>query len=236
MVISMEQALQRLRLLIGDDIEKINKITVLIIGLGGVGGYTLEALARLGIAKFILVDGDKVETTNINRQIIATTKTIDMYKTNAWEKRILEINPSAQIKKISTFIDDQNIELLFQEPVDFIVDACDTISVKKEIIRRCHKQKIKLISSMGMGNKLDPSKIALVELSKTSYDPIAKSLRKMMKDERINGKVMTVCSTESPKKIKEKVIASNAIVPAVAGLYMADYVWKQILKGDTHES
>lgn len=232
----MEQALQRLRLLIGDDIEKINKITVLIIGLGGVGGYTLEALARLGIAKFILVDGDKVETTNINRQIIATTKTIDMYKTNAWEKRILEINPSVQIKKISTFIDDQNIELLFQEPVDFIVDACDTISVKKEIIRRCHKQKIKLISSMGMGNKLDPSKIALVELSKTSYDPIAKSLRKMMKDERINGKVMTVCSTESPKKIKEKVIASNAIVPAVAGLYMADYVWKQILKGDTHES
>lgn len=236
MVISMEQALQRLRLLVGNDIEKINKITVLIIGLGGVGGYTLEALARLGIARFILVDGDKIEITNINRQIIATTKTIDMYKTNAWEQRILEINPSAQIKKISTFIDEQNIELLFQEPVDFIIDACDTISVKKEIIRRCHTQKIKLISSMGMGNKLDPSKIALMELSKTSYDPIAKILRKMVKDERINGKVMTVCSTESPKKIKEKVIASNAIVPAVAGLYMADYIWKQILKGDIHES
>ena len=131
---------------------------------------------------------------------------------------------------ISEFITEENIELLFQKHCDYFIDACDTISVKKELIRICKQRQIPMITCMGMGNKLDPSKIQVMELSKTSYDPIAKILRKMIKEEKIRGKIMTVCSSEVPKKTNSKEIASNAIVPAVAGLYLADYIFKEILK------
>ncbi len=232
----MDDTFLRLKLLLGDDIEKIKNKKVLIIGLGGVGGYTVEALARLGVNSFILIDGDIVEKTNINRQIIATNKTIGYKKTEAWKERILDINPSCNIDIISNFITLDNINLLFDKKFDYLVDACDTVSIKKEIIRRCTKKDIPFITSMGMGNKLDPSKIEIIELSKTSYDPIAKTLRKMVKDERINKKVMTVCSSEAPKKVKGGTVSSNAVVPAVAGLLMADYIFKLMLKERFYES
>lgn len=228
----MEQAFERLTLLLGKEIDKIKGKKVLIIGLGGVGGYTVEALVRLGIENFILVDGDIIEKTNLNRQIIATTNTIGMKKTEAWKERILSINPNALVTLISEFITRDNIPLLFEDSYDYLIDACDTVFVKKELIRICNQKQIPMISCMGMGNKLDPSKIEMIELSKTSYDPIAKILRKMVKEEKIKGKIMTVCSNEAPRKTKTKEIASNAIVPAVAGLYLADYVLKEILKED----
>lgn len=228
----MENRFNRLELLIGDKVEKIKNTTVLVIGLGGVGGYAVESLARLGIGKLILVDGDIIEQSNINRQLIATTSTIGKKKTDAWKERVKEINPTIEVSLISEFITPDNIDLLFQEPIDYVVDACDTISTKKVLIKRCVQKKIAFISSMGMGNKVDPTKIECIDIRKTSYDPIAKTIRKMVKEEKIKEKVMTVCSTEQPVKTNTKTIASNAIVPSVAGLLCTNYIFQEIVKDD----
>lgn len=224
------EELARLELLIGDKTKEIMDTCVLIIGLGGVGGYTVEALARLGVGHLILVDGDVIEKTNINRQIIATSHTIGMKKTDAWKERIQSLNPNCHITLISEFISIDNIELLFQEKIDYIVDACDTIATKKELIRQSICRRIAFISCMGMGNKLDPTKISVMDIRKSSYDPIAKTIRKMVKEEHIKEKIMVVCSTEVPIKNGSGVIASNAIVPSVAGLLCANYVFQDILK------
>ncbi len=224
--------LNRLELLIGSDIDKIKNKKVLIIGLGGVGGYALETITRLGVENLIIVDGDVVESSNVNRQIIANTNTFGMKKTEAFIERIKTINPSCNVTAISEFISLDNINILFKEKVDYIIDACDTMSVKKELIRYASNNDVKLISSMGMGNKIDPSKVSVMPLSKTSYDPIAKTLRKMVKDEKIKGNIMVVSSTEVPKKNDSNIIASNAIVPAISGLYLANYVFQDIIKGE----
>lgn len=221
---------ERFELLIGhDNLEKLKGKTILILGLGGVGGYVVESLARSGIGKLILVDYDQVDITNINRQIIATTKTVGRLKTQVWEERIQEINPSCTVLSINKKISPDNISLLFEHKIDYFVDACDTISVKKEIIRRCLKQNIPFISSMGTGNKMNPTRLAILDLRKTSYDPIAKILRKMVKEEHLKGKIPVVCSTEVPKKGTGKV-SSNAFVPPVAGLYMTSYIVQDLLK------
>lgn len=228
----MNDSFDRLKLLIGDKMERFSKKTVLVIGLGGVGGYAVESLARLGIGKLILVDGDVIEETNLNRQLIATIPNIGKKKTDTWKKRIAEINPHCEVKLISEFITKDNIALLFEEPVDYVVDACDTVATKKELIRICVNKHIPIVSSMGMGNKLDPTKIELLDIRKTSYDPIAKTIRKMVKDEKIKDKIMTVCSSEQPVKTGSNVISSNAIVPSVAGLLCTSYIFMQIIKGE----
>ena len=221
---------ERLELLIGqDNMEKLKEKSILVLGLGGVGGYTVESLARSGIGTLILVDYDKVDVTNINRQIIATTKTIGKLKTKAWEERIQEINPSCNVISINEKISPENISLLFQYKIDYFVDACDTISVKKELIKICLTKKIPFIASMGTGNKMDPTKLEILDLRKTSYDPIAKILRKMVKEEHIKGKIPVICSTEVPKKVKGK-IASTAFVPSVSGLYITSYIINDLLK------
>ena len=138
----------RLEYLIHDKIDDLHQKTVLILGLGGVGGYTVEALARSGIGHLILVDYDEVDITNINRQVIATTKTIGKKKVDAWKERIYEISPSCQVTTMLEKITEENIELLFSLKVDFIVDACDTIPVKCKLIQSCLEKKIPLISSI----------------------------------------------------------------------------------------
>lgn len=226
----MKNSLDRLELLIGDKIEKVMQKTVLIIGLGGVGGYAVESLARLGIGNLVLVDGDIIESTNINRQLIATIPNIGKKKTDAWLDRINEINPDCDVTLISEFITEENIELLFNNYIDYVIDACDTVKTKKELIRQCVKRNIPIISSMGMGNRMDPTQIQIMEINKTSYDPIAKVIRKMIRDEKINTKIMTVCSTEVPVKTNTNIVASNAIVPSVAGLLCSNYVFHEIIK------
>lgn len=226
----MNESLKRLELLIGNKIDAVKNKTVLVIGLGGVGGYAVEALVRLGIGHLILVDNDIIEMTNINRQLIATTKTVGKNKTEAWKERIKDINPNCKVTLINEFITSDNIDSLFNKNYDFLIDACDTILTKKEIIKRCVGSNIPFITCMGMGNKLDPTKIEIIDIRKTSYDPIAKIIRKMVKDEKINAKVMTVCSTEKPIKNNHGIISSNAIVPSVAGLYCANYIFSLILK------
>ena len=207
----------RLELLVGkDNLNKINNTTVLIIGLGGVGSFALESLVRNGIGKLVIVDNDIVDITNLNRQIMSLHSNIGQFKTDVWEQRISEINPNCIVKKITKFITKENINELFCEKIDYIVDACDTIEIKKDLIRQSKKRNIKLISSMGTGNKMDPSRLKIMDIRKTSYDPIASILRRMVRDERINGKIIVVCSDEQPIKNNIKVLGSNCLVPATA--------------------
>ena len=214
--------------LIGDKLELIKSKTVLIIGLGGVGGYTLETLVRAGIGSVIIVDNDTVDITNLNRQIISLHSNIGNKKVDEWEKRLKDINPDVNIIKYDMFVTKDNIDTLFDHNIDYVVDACDTVETKKEIIRRCVSKNIKLITSMGTGNKLEPSKISIKDIRKTSYDPIAKKLRKMIKDERIKDKIMVVTSEEVPL-IRGKV-GSVSYVPSVAGIYITSYIINDIIR------
>ena len=221
---------EREKWLLGDKIKDISNKTVLIIGLGGVGGYVLESLVRAGIGKVIIIDNDVVDITNLNRQIISNQNNIGLKKVDEWEKRIKSINPDIEVIKYDAFVDNTNIDTFFKDKIDYVVDACDTIETKKAIIRLCINKKIKFITSMGTGNKVDATKLVIQDIRKTSYDPIAKILRKMVRDEKINAKIMTVSSTEQPL-IKGKV-GSISYVPAVAGLLITNYIIKDILRSD----
>lgn len=225
----MEQ-FNRLELIIGkENIKKINDISVLVIGLGGVGSYALESIVRSGIEKITIVDNDKIDITNLNRQLMTLHSNIGKYKVDIWEERIKDINPNVEITKINNFITPSNIEILFKEKIDYIIDACDTIETKKELIRQSIKRNIKIISSMGTGNKLNPSKLEIIDIRKTSYDPIAKIIRKMIKDEKIKEKIPVVCSTEKIVKTNSKTVGSTAFVPATAGLLCASYIINDIV-------
>ena len=220
---------QRLELLIHEKINEIYNKTILIIGLGGVGSYAVEALVRSGISNLIIVDNDTISISNLNRQLMTYHSNIGNFKTDEIEKRILDINPNINIKKYTEFIDMNNINKLFENHIDYVIDACDTLIVKLELIRICKKRNIKLISCMGTGNKMDPSKLKIMDIRKTSYDPLAKKIRKMVKDEKINGKVIVVCSDEEPNVKIDKEIPSNSFVPATAGLLCASYVINDIV-------
>ena len=221
----------RLSRVIGDDkVLQLTEKTVLVLGVGGVGGYVCEALARSGIGKLIIVDFDLVDETNINRQIIALDSTIGLKKVDVLENRIKDINSGCEVIKIDKFIDKDNLFELFNYDIDYFVDACDTMTVKKAVIKECIKRKINFISSMGTGNKLDPSKLEIVDIRKTVNDPLAKVIRRFVKDEKINGKVMVLSSTELPVKTGERTPGSTAFVPASAGLLNASYVVRQFIK------
>lgn len=225
--------LDRLRLQIKEEnIDRLKNTTVLIIGLGGVGSYALESLARSGIGTLIIVDRDTIDITNLNRQLMSLHSNIGKYKVDVWEDRIKDINPDIKIIKIKENILRENIDIIFNYKIDYIIDACDTIETKKQLIIECNKRKIKIISSMGTGNKLDPTRLQIKDIRKTNYDPIAKILRKMIKDERINMKIPVVYSEESPIKIKTRTISSNSFVPAVSGLLCASYVINDIIDKD----
>jgi tRNA A37 threonylcarbamoyladenosine dehydratase len=171
-----------------------------------------------------------VDETNINRQIIALDSTIGLKKVDVLENRIKDINSGCEVIKIDKFIDKDNLFELFNYDIDYFVDACDTMTVKKMVITECIKRKIKFISSMGTGNKLDPSKLEIVDIRKTINDPLAKVIRKFVKDEKINSKVMVLSSREVPVKTKEATPGSTAFVPSCAGLMIAGYVVKELIK------
>ena len=214
-----------------DSFKKINKSTILVIGLGGVGGYVVESLVRSGIGKIIIVDKDTVDETNINRQIIALNSTIGLNKTDEFEKRIKDINPDCETKKITDFILKDNIDLLFEEKIDYLVDACDTTTTKKLIIDECLKRDVPFITCMGTGNRFDPSKLEIIDIRKTSNDPLARIIRKYVKDMKINKKVMCLCSKEIPVKTGDYTPGSTAFVPPSAGLLISSYIIREIIKG-----
>jgi len=221
----------RLEKIIGSEkIDKIKGKTVMIIGIGGVGGYTVEALIRSGIENIILIDHDKVDITNKNRQIIALDSTIGRKKVEVMKERILDINKVVNVITLDLFLDNKTSEIIEKYKPDYIIDACDTISTKKEIILFCLKNKISFISCMGTGNKLDPTKLKIDDIRKTSYDPLAKILRKWLKDERIVGKVPVLWSDEKPIETHDRVPGSTSFVPSCAGLIIAGYIINDIIK------
>ena len=219
----------RLELLVGVKISKIKNLKVLIIGVGGVGGYAAESLARCGVSSITIVDYDRIDITNINRQIIALHSTIGKKKVDVLSTRIKDINPNCQVKTYDLFIDSSNIQLIFDADYDYILDCCDTIKSKELIIREAVKRKIKIISSMGAGFKLDPSKISIAKLKNTSYDKIASILRKNLKDQKKCLEIPVVYSTESVFK-HEKIIGSNSFIPSMFGLFMTSYIINDIVK------
>ena len=242
----MEEIFNRLELLIGK--EKVNDLhrkSVAVFGLGGVGSYVVEGLSRSGIGNLILIDGDKVDITNINRQIIATTKTVGKEKVDVEEERIKEINPNAKVTKFAEFVTgiESNLELFNAiKNVDYIIDAIDTVSSKIRIIEFAKENNIPVISALGTGNKLDPTKLKLADIYDTKICPLAKVMRKELKKRNIDS-LDVVYSEEEPIKIlddnkgieieelkKIKKIGSIAFVPSVAGLLISYKVISKLLK------
>ena len=211
-----------------DNFNKIKEKTVLVVGLGGVGGYATESLVRSGIHNLILIDHDTIDITNLNRQIISTNKNIGNDKVDEFKKRILEINPECNVITHKLFLDRTNYNLLDNYQIDYIIDCCDSTDTKKLLIDYSLAKDIKLISSMGTANKIDPTKLQITDIRKTSYDPLAKILRKYVNDLKTNKKIMVVSSTEQP--LKKETLTSLVFVPATAGLLCANYVIKDIIE------
>ena len=222
--------LKRIKKIIGiDNINKLKNKTVLIIGIGGVGGYALESLVRIGINNIIIVDNDIVDITNLNRQIISLNSNIGLKKVEVAKKRILDINKDCNVITIDKFIDKNNINELFKYDIDYVIDACDTVTTKIELIKECLNRNIKIISSMGTGNKFHPELLEITELKKTSYDPLAKVLRNVFKNEK--RKIMVVSSKEKSIKISDRTPGSTSLVPSCAGILCASFIVNDILEG-----
>ena len=220
----------RLEALIGiDSVEKLKNSTVMIVGIGGVGGFVCEALSRSAIGTMILVDFDTVDITNLNRQIIATRKTIGRKKVDIMKERINDINPDCQVITYYLFLNDDNFQKIDISKIDFLIDCCDSVNTKKMLMKEAITRNINYIPSMGTANKMDPSKLEIIELSKTINDPIARIMRKFAKDMKIKKKIMVLSSTELPKK-NGNVLGSNSFVPSSAGLLIASYVVKILIK------
>ena len=232
----MEDIFSRTKLLIGEEgIEKLSKVKVAIFGIGGVGSFVVEGLARSGVSNFVLVDNDKVAPSNLNRQLIATTKTMGEYKVDVAKKRIQEINPDAKVEVFKEFFLPETKGII-DDSIDYIVDCVDTVTAKIELVIRANKMQIPIISSMGTGNKLDPTKFEVTDIYKTSVCPLAKVMRKELKQRGIK-KLKVVYSKEEPIKpkmieengIKKQVPGSISFVPSVAGLIISGEVVKDII-------
>lgn len=227
----MENQFSRTEQLIGkQEVEKLQKAKVAIFGIGGVGSYVVEGLARCGIGNFVLVDKDVVDITNLNRQLIATHKTIGKPKVEVTKERILEIHPEAKVQTFQEFFLPESPEIL-DETFDYVVDCVDTVTAKIELVVRAKKWNIPIISSMGTGNKLDPTKFEVADIYHTSVCPLAKVMRKELRARNIE-KLKVVYSKEEPMK-QEGNPASIAFVPSVAGLIIAGEVVKDIVKGES---
>lgn len=206
--------------------DVIKNLNILLIGVGGVGSYVFESLVRSGVCNITIVDFDKIDVTNINRQLMTNTKNIGLKKVDVLEERALLINNNIKIKKYDLFLDKNNINdvINIDYDYDYVIDCCDSVETKKEIIKICLEKKIKFITCMGTGNKFHPEKFQILDIRKTSYDPLAKKIRKWINDEKIKGKVMCVSSTEIPKKISSNIIGSNSYVPSSVGLLITSYI------------
>ncbi len=237
----MINAFSRTELLIGTEgVERLKRASVAVFGVGGVGSFTAEALARTGVSTFYLYDNDKVSLTNINRQIIATTKTIGRIKVDVMKERILEINPEAVVHANCIFLNAETIEAIDFSAFDYVVDAIDTISSKLLLVERCHALGIPIMSSMGAGNKLDPTRFEVADIYKTSMCPLAKVMRKELKARHIKH-LKVVYSKEEALKPKDTGVVettlnqkrqlpgSIAFVPSVAGLIIAGEVIKDLI-------
>ena len=231
----MSNQFSRTKILIGKEaIEKLKNAKVAVFGIGGVGSYVVEGLARAGIGNFVLVDKDVVDETNINRQIIATTKTIGKPKVEVSKQRILDINPNAKVESFIEFFMPET-EGIIDNSIDYIIDCVDTVTAKIELVVRAKTLNIPVISSMGTGNKLDPTRFEIADIYSTSICPLAKVMRKELKQRGIDS-LKVVYSKEEPIKTNKfdeetnkQIPGSISFVPSVAGLIIAGEVIKDII-------
>ena len=218
-------------------LEKLKKSRVAIFGIGGVGGYVVEALARTGVGALTLIDNDKVSLSNLNRQIIALQSSVGEYKTQVAKARVLDINPDIVVDTKELFVLPETVDEIDFSAFDFVVDAIDTVSGKIAIIERAKANDIPVISAMGAGNKLDPTAFAVADITKTSGCPLARVMRRELKKRGIDG-VKVVYSKEEAKALQtgektgEKQVGSVAFVPSVAGLIVASEVIKDLIGKD----
>lgn len=219
----------RLKLLLGaDNVAKLNASTVAVFGVGGVGSFAVEALARSGIGHLILIDKDNVDATNINRQLHALTSTVGRSKVEVMRERIHDINPAAQVDAIQKFLlPGEPVEDFFICRYDYVVDAIDTLTAKIFLVEECTRRGVKIISSMGAGNKLDATRFKVGDIFQTTTDPVAKIMRKKLKERGI-ARLKVVWSDEPPRPVKD-FIGSVAFVPSVAGLIMAGEVVNDLI-------
>ena len=234
----MEELFSRSELIYGKEaMDKLSKCHVAIFGVGGVGGYVAESLARTGIGKFTLIDNDTVNLSNFNRQIVATKETLNKYKVDAMKERILSINDKAVVEVKKMFVLPENINEIDFNQFDYIVDAIDTVKAKLAIIKKANELNIPMISSMGAGNKLNPMGFVVADISKTEYDPLAKKIRLELRKLGIK-KLKVVFSKERPVELKEQqfnenkkpIPGSNAFVPSACGLLIGSEVINDLLK------
>ena len=250
----MQNQFSRTQLLLGKEaINTLSESRVAVFGIGGVGGYTVEVLARSGVGQLDVFDDDRVCLTNVNRQIYALLSTVGKYKVDIAEERIHEINKKCIVNKYQMFYLPQNADTIDLSQFDYVVDCIDTVSAKLELIRRCHELKVPIISCMGAGNKLDPTRFEIADISKTSVCPVARVMRKELRKKNIYSlKVLyskeepivpivenistcknnCICPPETKRKctIRKQVPGSISFVPSVAGLIIAGEVIKDILK------
>ncbi len=217
-----------LKIIKKEDLDKLNNLNILLVGIGGVGGYTLEALVRMGVGHISIADYDVVEESNLNRQIIALHSNIGKLKVDVAKKRCLDINPNIDIKLIKEKLTKENLANLNINNYDYIIDACDTITVKIELIKLATLNNLKIISCMGTGNRFDPTKLEITDISKTYNDPLAKVVRKLLKEEGIKH-TKVVFSKENPVKTHQKIPGSTSLVPSVAGILLAAYVINEVI-------
>ena len=248
----MQHEFSRTELLIGNSgLEKLRKSTVIIFGIGGVGSFTAEALARAGVGHLILVDFDDISLTNINRQLHALHSTVGEAKVEVMKRRILDINPEAKVETILEFYSDANAERLLGRKLDYVVDAIDTVSSKVNLAKECSLRKIPLISSMGAGNRLSAENYKVTDISKTSGDPLARAMRKLLRKEGIIKGIKVVStpdlpltplftendlnndislSEDAPYVQKRQTPGSISFVPPVVGLLIAGEVVRDLLQ------
>ncbi|MDE6442497.1 MAG: tRNA threonylcarbamoyladenosine dehydratase [Clostridia bacterium] len=226
----METQFSRTELVFGkDSVERLSKSRVAVFGVGGVGGYVVEALARAGVGAIDVIDKDKVCLSNINRQIIATRSTVGRDKVDVAAERIADINPQCKVTAHKTFFLPETAEEFDFTLYDYVVDAIDTVAGKIAIIEKAKKSGVPVISAMGAGNKVDPTAFEVADISKTSVCPLARVMRRELGKRGISG-VKVVYSREQPKKSAADITGSTPFVPPVVGLIMAGEVIKQLTK------
>ncbi|MCQ2327557.1 MAG: tRNA threonylcarbamoyladenosine dehydratase [Bacteroidales bacterium] len=231
---------ERTSLLVGQEgLQNLQKASVMVVGLGGVGAYAAEAIARAGVGKMIIIDGDNVSESNINRQLVALRSTIGKTKAEVLAQRIKDINPNIELTVISEYIRDERMkEILEQNPTDWVVDAIDTLSPKLFLLIHCYRMKRKVVSSMGSGGKLDPSKVTICDISQTYNCPLASHIRKHLHKQGIYEGIAAVFSPEEVKQEycreeigenKRTTVGTISYMPAIFGLSIASVVIRSLV-------
>ncbi len=219
-----------LRILDHKIFENLQAKKILLVGIGGVGGSALEALVRVGFLNITIVDHDVIDKTNLNRQVITSNQNIGRLKVEEAKKRVLSINPNISIETFSIFLNEANIDEIFNIHYDYIIDACDTVSTKFLLIREAKKRNIKIISCMGTGNRMNPMELLITPLNKTYNDPLAKAMRSILRKNNLSLNVPVIWSRELPIKTNTRSPGSMMLVPTTAGMLSVYFILDDIQK------